>query len=469
MRTFLIVCAAVLAASALGLATRYAFSVSFWPANAVLVGLMVRAPRLWHPLAWVGAFVGFIAADMLFGRALELSAWFAGTNLVGSLTAALFLRRLDIRDLTLRRSHSVMRILTCLVPGCLAAGLCGAVLVVVQFQGSAPQALMTWPASELVNYLITLPAILTVRPDWQILRRGRRATSSVRWPVGPAVALALSCVAAVLFDGPGSIMFPMPALLLCALTYSVPTTALLTMALGTGCLTTIGLGIVDIGQDMSLPRMVVSIRIAVAFLVLVPLTITSAMAVRDDLLRQLQDAADHDGLTGLLNRRAFEQRMHDRLTAARVPGKGHVVLWVDIDRFKLINDRYGHPAGDAMLQTFAAVARRCCGTDDLVGRWGGEEFALVVEVPDSDRAAAMADRLRTAFATQTVLWNDVPIRATVSIGAGFLDRAARDVPDLVRQLDEALYRAKHQGRNRVEWLPGTVMASAAMPERTAQA
>lgn len=470
MRAFLIVCAAILAAGALGLATRYAFSVSFWPGNAVLVGLMVCAPRLRHPLGWVGAFLGFVAADMMFGRTAELSAWFAGANLIGSLTATLFLQRLGNRDLTLRRAHSVMRILACLLPGCIAAGLCGAVLVVVQFQGSALQTLMTWPASELVNYLITLPVILTVRPRWRWLRQGGPASGGFGgWPLGPAVALAISCVAAVAFDGPGSIMFPMPALLLCALTYSVPTTALLTMALGTGCLTTIGLGIVDIGQDMSIPRMVVSIRIAVAFLVLVPLTISSAMAVRDDLLRQLQQAADHDGLTGLLNRRAFEQRMHDRLTAARVAGKGHVVLWVDIDGFKLINDRHGHPAGDAMLQAFAAVARRCCDADDLVGRWGGEEFALVLQVSGPDEAVAVAERLRTAFAAQTLLWNDEPVSATVSIGAGFVDRATRDVADLIRRLDEALYRAKHHGRNRVDWLSDRPAPEAAMPGLTAQA
>lgn len=460
VRALLIVGIAVFAASLLGLASRHTVSVSFWPANAVLVGLMLRHRQLNRWPAWLGAAAGYVAADLLFGRHLSLAAFFAATNLLSTLTATACLRRLDARDLGLRRTHSVPRILACLLPACLAAALSGALLVAIEFHGSVSQALMTWPASELVNYLVVLPAMLTVRPQWPFERRAAlpappaspAASAAKRRQVWPLGLLALSCIAAVVFDGPGSIMFPLPGLLLCALTYSVPATALLTMILGTGCLTLIGLGVMDIGQDMSVPQMVVSIRIAIAFLVLVPLTIASAMAVRDDLLEQLREAADHDGLTGLLNRRGFEQRMQDRLLAEWTPGRSVVVLWLDIDHFKSINDRHGHLAGDAVLQAFAQTARACCREQDLVGRLGGEEFALVADVSGPAAADAVADRLRAAFAAQAVMWNGAPVRATVSIGACYLDRATRDVPGLVRQLDEALYRAKRNGRDRIEWL-----------------
>ncbi|WP_336969915.1 GGDEF domain-containing protein [Sphingobium aromaticiconvertens] len=372
--------------------------------------------------------------------------------MVGSFTATHLLLGLDRRDLGLRRVHSVLRILACLLPACIAAALCGALLVKIEFHGSAIQTLMTWPASELVNYLIILPAILTVRPRWH--RRTVEGTTarSDRRTIGPALLLAISCVAAVFFDGPGSIIFPLPGLLLCALIYPIQMTALLTMILGTGWLTMLGLGVIDIGQDMAIPQMVVSVRIAVAFLVLAPLTISSAMAVRDDLLDQLREAADHDGLTGLLNRRAFEQRMRDRLSMPPRPGKSFVILWLDIDLFKSINDRHGHLAGDAVLQAFAATARACCREGDLIGRLGGEEFALVAEVSSQKGAEGVADRLREAFAAQTVHWDGVPVRATVSIGACHVERARRDVPNIFRQLDEALYRAKRKGRNRIEWL-----------------
>jgi diguanylate cyclase (GGDEF)-like protein len=319
-------------------------------------------------------------------------------------------------------------------------------------QWTSTQALMTWPASELVNYLIALPAMLTVSPKWPSQWRAQAIKARGRWRMGPVVALMLSCAAAIYFDGPGSIMFPMPALLLCALTYPLPTTALLTMVLGTGCLTAIGLGIVDIGQDMSIPAMVVPLRIAVAFLVLVPLTISSAMAVRDDLLRQLRVAADQDGLTGLLNRRAFEQRMQHRLAAALRPGNAAAVFWLDIDNFKAINDRHGHPAGDAVLKAFATIARAVCGDQDLIGRVGGEEFALVADVSGPEHAATLAEILREGFAAHMTIWNEAPLQATVSMGACYLEHAPQSLPDLLHRLDQALYEAKRNGRDRIVWL-----------------
>jgi diguanylate cyclase (GGDEF)-like protein len=452
VRAALVLGLAAFAAALLGLTTAHAFSVSFWPANAILVGLALRDRGLIRVSGGLGAVTGFLAADTLFGRTLSLSAWFAAANLIGAMTATACLLQLDERDLCLRRVHSMLRILVRLLPACLAAGLCGALLVLVEFHGSAAQALMTWPASELVNYLVVLPAMLTAfRSASRQQPKGGTAWFDMRH-LGPALFLIGSCAAAVAFDGPGSIMFPLPALLLCALTYSVPATALLTLVLGTGALTGIGLGVLHIGQDMAVPRMVVSIRIAVAFLVLIPLTIASVVAVRDELLDQLRQAADHDGLTGLLNRRAFEQRMRAQLRAARLPGRSLVILWLDIDHFKAINDRHGHLAGDAVLQAFASTAQACCRQGDLVGRMGGEEFALVVEVTGATGAAAVAERLRKAFAEQTVRWNHEPIRATVSIGACHLIRPERANSDLVKRLDEALYRAKHKGRDRIEWL-----------------
>lgn len=462
----------VFVASVLGLASAHAFSVSFWPANAVLVGSLLRDRRLNCRAGWTGAFIGFVAADLMFGRTLSLATFFASVNLIGSMTAVAVLGRLGEADLALRRAHSVPRLVACLIPGCFAAALGGALLVSVEFGGSPVQALLTWPASELVNYLVVLPAMLTFRSG-EVLAKdaagrepGRTDTHLSPWPV---LLLTLSCLAAVYFDGPGSIMFPMPALLLCALTYPVPLMALLTFMLGTGTLTALGLGIVDIGQNMSVPSMVVSVRIAVAFLVLVPLTIGSVMAVRDDLLDQLRHAAEHDGLTGLLNRRTFEQRLRAHVAAPKGSGRGQVILWLDIDHFKAVNDRHGHLAGDAVLKAFAAIARDCCRENDLIGRIGGEEFALLANVSGADEAFALADRLRQSFAAERTHWDGAAIRATVSIGAAFLDHPSPDVSDLTRRLDEALYRAKNTGRDRVEWTSvssepqsGSVLKRAAM-------
>ncbi|KQM61702.1 MULTISPECIES: GGDEF domain-containing protein [unclassified Sphingomonas] len=457
LRAFLLVCVVVGGGATLGLVTRHAFSVAFWPVNAILVGIMLRAPHLNRPAGWAGAAAGFILADLILGQTPELGGWFAAANLSGTSVAVLLLRRLGASDLRLRRVHSVMRISVGLLPGSFAAASVGAAMVVVQFHGSATQTVMTWTASEIANYLIFLPAMLTVRPPWRGERRAAMPAPVVK-PVWPLVLLAFSCTLAVWFDGPGSIMFPMPALLLCAMTYSVSTAALITMVLGSGCMITIGLGMVDIGQDLSIPRMVISVRIAVAFLALVPLTISSAMAVRDDLMAQLQQAADHDGLTGLLNRRAFEHRLHRRLDAPSTPGGGLALLWLDLDHFKAINDRHGHPAGDAVLRAIAETIAQCCRPDDLSARLGGEEFALALHAPDAQASAAIAERLRHAIAAIVVPWEDTGIRVTASIGACHLDRWPVEPQALLRGLDAALYRAKHAGRNRIEWLDPAALA-----------
>ena len=455
LRRFLLVAAVAAGGAMIGLFTRYAFSVAFWPANALLVGIMLRMPRLFRTSGWIGAFIGFMATDMVFGRPFGQSAFFATANIAGTLVATIALRRLDPADLRLERTHAVLRILAGLIPACFVAASVGAVMVVVEFGGSVAQTFLTWPASELVNYLVVLPVLLTWRhPDAQPPRLSEQ-------PLWPALTLLLSCVAAVQFDGPGSIMFPMPALLLCALTYPVAMTAVLTMLLGTGCLITIGLGMVEIGQDMAIPRLVLSVRIAVAFLVLVPLTISSATAVHDALLRQLRDAADHDGLTGLLNRSAFERALKKRLGASSSPTDGLALLWLDIDHFKAINDRHGHPAGDAVLAAFADTLRRACGPGDLCGRLGGEEFALLLAAPTPAAGRQAAERLRAAIVAQSVDWHGTRIRTTASIGACHLGRLPIAVEPLLHQIDEAMYRAKHGGRNRVEWLdaPGARQAA----------
>lgn len=441
---------AILLASLLGLTTLHAFSLSFWPANAVLVGLMLRKRRFNRMAGWIGAMLGYIAADLIYGRTLPVAALFAGANMTSAIVATLLLGRLDPRDLKLRRIYSVLRLLACLLPAAFAAGLMGALLVVTVFRGSALQALFTWPAAELVNYLVMLPAMLTLTPRLRD-RRTLRMGGAPRPTPAPFVALLLSCAGAAACGGPGAVMFPMPALLWCALTYSIPVTALIAMLVGAASMTTIGLGVIDIGQDMAVPRIVVSIRIAIAFMMLAPLTIASVMVVRDDLMVQLRDSAERDGLTGLLNRSTFEARLDERLSILGSAGEGMALLWLDIDRFKQINDTFGHPAGDAVLRHFAATARQCCRDSDLIGRMGGEEFALALTMSGPNGALAAAERLRRSFADQATSWEDAQIAATISIGASYV-RGPTELAMLAARLDKALYRAKRNGRNRIEWV-----------------
>jgi diguanylate cyclase (GGDEF)-like protein len=167
---------------------------------------------------------------------------------------------------------------------------------------------------------------------------------------------------------------------------------------------------------------------------------------------QMEALALHDGLTGLLNRRALQDRAHAVLAAARRQRAPFALALIDIDHFKRVNDTCGHLAGDEVL---GEVARRLAagvrGPDD-VGRWGGEEFLMLLPDADETAAVAVAERLRAAVEVpvQTAVG---PVSVTVSIGvaavaAPELGTARLDV--LVREADAALYRAKAAGRNRVD-------------------
>jgi diguanylate cyclase (GGDEF)-like protein len=182
--------------------------------------------------------------------------------------------------------------------------------------------------------------------------------------------------------------------------------------------------------------------ISIAFILL-------AMAKERIELRH-RTAAMLDPLTGISNRRAF-------LQDAAAIGKRHsanpkpaAVLLIDLDHFKSINDRFGHAVGDRVLEVFAETAQKTLRSTDLVGRMGGEEFAAVLCEAPHERAAAIAERLRLAFAQACQEIDGYPVGATLSVGMVHCETPLVDVTALLAQADQALYFAKERGRNRVE-------------------
>jgi diguanylate cyclase (GGDEF)-like protein len=127
------------------------------------------------------------------------------------------------------------------------------------------------------------------------------------------------------------------------------------------------------------------------------------------------------------------------------------VLLIDLDNFKSINDRFGHAFGDRVLQIFAATARNAVRGSDFVGRLGGEEFAVVLHGMARERALAVAERIRNAFADEAEVIEGQKVGATVSIGLALHDGSAIAFTELLWKADRALYQAKEGGRNRVEW------------------
>lgn len=169
----------------------------------------------------------------------------------------------------------------------------------------------------------------------------------------------------------------------------------------------------------------------------------------DAARREMAHLAATDSLTGLANRRAFSERLSQEI--ARIArGKGpSCLIMADLDHFKAINDRYGHQTGDHALTVFAATCVSVFREADLLGRWGGEEFAVLMPDTVLEDALRVADRLHTALSRTPMTGNDDSFHLTVSLGVIELD-GTRSMDEVIRLTDEALYTAKAAGRNRTE-------------------
>jgi two-component system, cell cycle response regulator len=163
-----------------------------------------------------------------------------------------------------------------------------------------------------------------------------------------------------------------------------------------------------------------------------------------------------DGLTGLPNRRQCEETLADELARVERFGGSLAVVVADLDWFKDVNDRYGHPAGDTVLREFALLLQETVRDVDLASRWGGEEFVLILPGTDLEGGAQVAERIRLALTRRIVLAADgTPIPVTASFGVAATP-PARTGSELFAAADAALYEAKRAGKNRVEIAPEPV-------------
>jgi diguanylate cyclase (GGDEF)-like protein len=161
--------------------------------------------------------------------------------------------------------------------------------------------------------------------------------------------------------------------------------------------------------------------------------------------------ASTDQLTGVLNRAAFTTVVESRLGARDAPGRGALLI-LDADNFKSINDSFGHEQGDEALRLLCAAIRGVLRQSDLLGRIGGEEFAVFLSGADGFTTEAVGERIRRAVSVVPFAPDGKPRRLTVSIGGAVFDRPL-PLSDLLRVADQQLYVAKQNGRNRVAISP----------------
>jgi diguanylate cyclase (GGDEF)-like protein len=444
----------VFCAAELGILTRpLGFVAAFWPANAILLGLFVIRPAFSDVYGWLAAVAAFLFAGYLSGDPFTTSLWLTAANILGVASGVLLFRRLGAEDRALRHPLSVLRMLLICVAAAGTSAVVGCLIAPVLSNFSIRTGIAFWFTTELSNYVIILPVLLTLPAVWDL---EKLATSLVNFEPDakttmPMAALCLSVVASVAIGGPGAIAFPVPALLWCSLTYGLFSTTLLVMVTSLAMLAAESADLYVLMPSDDLLDSKTSFRLGLTLLAMGPLTVATISVMQRKLLARLDRAVSMDGLTDILARRAYLERSAVLLAKPRANlFSGVAVLMIDIDHFKRVNDQHGHAAGDAVLiavtDAIAGELRR----HDLFGRVGGEEFAITLPDIPCDDAVAMAERLRHTVERLSVPAGGTDIRVSISIGVVHRVRhPAGGVIEMLPLADAALYQAKAMGRNRI--------------------
>ena len=305
----------------------------------------------------------------------------------------------------------------------------------------------------------------------------------------PALTLAqilyaiTCCAAAFVIAGPArGVTLPILAIILMFGIFGLTTRQMLGVLVYSLVAFGVASGVVAARDEPDYPPVVAAAYVGMVVVVLLSSTFltTRVQSTREHLrrqkaelaqaLEQIRQLATHDDLTGLLNRRAMLDRMQLEQRRSLRSGSPLLIAQLDIDHFKVVNDTHGHAAGDLVLQSFADTVRRNVRDTDVLARWGGEEFVLLLcDTPAAD-AVALMERLRQAVQAMQVPvpQGDGPITVTVSIGLA-RHTPADPLAGTLERADQALYAAKAGGRNRVVPAPCLRLACADACHRPALA
>jgi len=179
------------------------------------------------------------------------------------------------------------------------------------------------------------------------------------------------------------------------------------------------------------------------------MAISALLLINSENIKKLRFQAEYDDLTNARNRNSFFDHLQVAASLCHRLKSPLTVLAVDLDRFKTINDQYGHQAGDEVLKSFSNIVKKCIREEDGFGRIGGEEFAIYLINTPVDTANAVAQRIRSLIESSTVMIDDQIVRYTASIGIARHDENS-PIQKSLKNADQALYKAKRNGRNRVE-------------------
>ena len=231
---------------------------------------------------------------------------------------------------------------------------------------------------------------------------------------------------------------------------SLPDSILLAGILGGLMITVLGaLAMLSIGLGRRLRREIVGHQQTVEQLQSANMQLRLQLDEIHQLQERLKEQAIRDPLTGLHNRRYLDETLPRELARAKREGYPLSVIMVDLDRFKQVNDTYGHPAGDEVIKALGTILKHGTREGDVACRYGGEEFVVALPRMDLEGARARADDWRLAIAAATISHGELSFNVTLSAGVAAYPDHGGEVDTLVQCADLALYLSKHDGRNRV--------------------
>ncbi len=439
------VCILVFAACMVGIQSRLLFSLaSVWPANALFLGWLLLRPSANQPVVWLGGIVGYVLADLSAGSGPLEIIMLNGANLVGIAAGFAVARLFGRVPLGLRSPEDVVMTIIIIATASIATALMGGLTGPLLFDMHAGSAFGLWLAAEFVNHGIYLPILLAAGSGSLRIfsRNGELRLHQIA---------ALCCLMALILSmsgigGPGAPAYVVPGLLWCGIVFRPFASALLTAATCTWILIGGPLGLFSLQYELATPADATSFRLSIGMIAIGAFAVSAINGAWRKINADLRHVASHDGLTGLLNRGAVMDRLSTRLATGKKPFS---LLILDIDRFKAINDTYGHPIGDRALEMLSATIRSRLGSSDFAGRIGGEEFIILTEGNLAEGGMALAERLRQEAASLSLTTpSGEVIGLTISIGVAEA-RAGDDMSLLLSATDSALYMAKDNGRNRV--------------------
>jgi diguanylate cyclase (GGDEF)-like protein len=448
---------------------------TIWFTNGLLFALIITQPRS----TWVHYFVaGFLAdtlADVIYGDPLKVAVGVSVANSIEVIASSLLLTRWFGSPFQLTKRIPLLGFLGVAVVGATAITSALGASWTMLFVDAGPWWMLfrTWYLGDVLGMAIIAPLVFILqRPGFFAMLRRQQISKTLLLLLVPAIATAL----VFSHSKDPLIFFIFPALLLVVFRLGFPGTvvAVFVIALISIWFTVTGHGplMLITGTNLLHKIVIEQIFLAVALFTFFP--IAALLEERKTLEISLQksehryrELANADALTGLANRRAFDERLEEAWERAVRNRQSLALLLIDVDLFKAYNDLYGHVGGDECLRSIAKViANALQGKAELAARFGGEEFAVILPNTQMEMALQIAENVRQAVTAMKVphSGNQLGIQ-TISIGV------AVDVPDrnagaisLLTASDHALYRAKYLGRNRVEStvaeMPRTEMSTA---------